>query len=320
MVYIHGGAFLSGGSSLDIYGPDYLLMSDVVIVTFNYRVGPLGFLYLNDKSLNVPGNAGLKDQLMVLKFVKENIKNFGGDCENVTLFGHSAGGGSVNYHCLSERSKGLFHKAIIMSGSVLCPWALAPQRDWAQRLAKLCGFEGNQDDEKEILEFLQNIEASKMIKVQRAVIRPEEIGKVSYAFAPHVESYTSNDTFISHHPLDLVRSAWSNEIDILIGGTSDEGLMFIETMRDFPNLLPSLKLENLLPAEVGNFSSDDPVRLSFARKLLQTYYSSSAAGISDPNKDELAFCKVITSNLSSSSSSSFFSPLQINKFPFTASK
>lgn len=291
MVYIVGGAFYGGGSSLDIYGPDYILMSDVVLVTFNYRVGPHGFLSLNDESLEIPGNAGLKDQLMVLKFVKENIKNFGGDSDNITLFGHSAGGCSVSWHCVSERSKGLFHKAIIMSGCVMNPWAFTPHRDWARRLAKACGYEGDKDDDKDLLEFLQNTDPSKMVQVQRTILRPDEAGKISFAFAPHAEPQ-SNETFISCRPIDLVRAAWSHDIDILVGGTSDEGLMYLETLKDMPNLLPSFKLENVLPAEVGNLSADDPIRLQFAEKLLQTYYSSSA-GITDPKKDELAYCKVI---------------------------
>lgn len=292
MVYIHGGAYYGGNSSLEIYAPDYILMSDVVLVTFNYRVGPHGFLYSNNRHLEVPGNAGLKDQLMVLNFVKENIKNFGGDSENITLFGHSAGGGSVSWHCVSERSKGLFHRAIIMSGCVLNPWAFTPHRDWAQRLAKACGYEGNQEDEKDVLEYLQSVDPSKMVQVQRTILRPEEFGKIIFAFAPHTEPYISSNTFISRRPIDLVGSAWSNDIDILIGGTTDEGLLYLEYLKDMPNLLPSLKLENLLPAEVGELSSDDPIRLRFAEKLLQTYYTSSA-GISDPKKDELAFCKVI---------------------------
>lgn len=72
-----------------MYGPDYLLQKDVILVTFNYRVGPLGFLSFTDPEVGIPGNAGLKDQVFALKWVKKNIANFGGDPENVTIFGQS---------------------------------------------------------------------------------------------------------------------------------------------------------------------------------------------------------------------------------------
>lgn len=300
MVYIHGGAFWGGGSHLDTYSPDFLLMSDIVLVTFNYRVGPLGFLFLNDPKLEVPGNAGLKDQQKVLKFVRENIKNFGGDPDNVTLFGHSAGGCSVSWHCVSESSRGLFHRAIIMSGCVLNQWALTPTRDWAVRLAKAVGYDGSDEDEKSLLEFLQKADPVKMIEVQKSLIRPEEFGKISFAFSPHIEPYTSANTFISERPIDLLqRSVWSNDIDILIGGTSDEGLMYLETLRDMPGFLASYQLKNVVPVEI-TLSSDDPIRLRFAEKLRKIYYSSSLDSTSSqenndgcPTKDELAFCKVI---------------------------
>lgn len=83
LFYIHGGGFYSGSGSTELLGPDFLLMADVVVVTINYRLGALGFLNLKDKELNVPGNAGLKDQLLAMKFVKSNIRNFGGDPNNI---------------------------------------------------------------------------------------------------------------------------------------------------------------------------------------------------------------------------------------------
>lgn len=105
MFYIHGGGN-SGSNSTSLYGPDFLLLSDVVLVIINFRYGPFGFTSFNDKSLNVPGNAGMKDQLMALKFVKNNIHQFGGDPNNITLFGHSSGSVCVNLHCVSEQSHG----------------------------------------------------------------------------------------------------------------------------------------------------------------------------------------------------------------------
>lgn len=65
------------------------MQKDVILVTFNYRIGPLGFLNLNDSKLNIPGNAGLKDQVLALKLIQRNIMNFGGDAQQVTVFGHS---------------------------------------------------------------------------------------------------------------------------------------------------------------------------------------------------------------------------------------
>lgn len=97
------------------------MSKDVVIVTVAYRLGALGFLSLDDPQLNVPGNAGLKDQIMALRWVQQNIEAFGGDSNNITLFGESAGGASTHFLALSPQTEGLIHKAIVMSGSVLCP-------------------------------------------------------------------------------------------------------------------------------------------------------------------------------------------------------
>lgn len=84
--------------------PHYLMDKDVILVTFNYRVGPLGFLSTQDAV--VPGNMGMKDQSMALKWIKENIKDFGGNPDSITITGLSAGGASVHYHYLSPLSKG----------------------------------------------------------------------------------------------------------------------------------------------------------------------------------------------------------------------
>ncbi|CAA9998704.1 unnamed protein product [Nesidiocoris tenuis] len=103
LVAIHGGGFQNGFSHMQ--EPDYLMdRDDLILVTFNYRLGILGFLSLGDEYL--PGNYGLKDQVLALRWIKENIGSFGGDANKITLLGCSAGGASVHYHVLSPLSKG----------------------------------------------------------------------------------------------------------------------------------------------------------------------------------------------------------------------
>ena len=118
MVWIHGGSFI-GGAGSDYDPSDLVADGNVVVVTLNYRLGAFGFLALPslaDESGNIPGNYGLADQQAALRWVQQNIANFGGDPNNVTLFGESAGGSSVSDQLASPLAKGLFHKAIIESG------------------------------------------------------------------------------------------------------------------------------------------------------------------------------------------------------------
>ncbi|XP_020440072.2 bile salt-activated lipase isoform X1 [Corvus cornix cornix] len=145
MVFIYGGAFLVGGSQganfLDNYlydGEEIAVRGNVIVVTVNYRLGPLGFLSTGDE--NLPGNYGLKDQHMAIAWVKRNIKAFGGDPDNITIFGESAGAVSVSLQTLSPKNKGLFKRAISQSGVGVCSWAI--QRDplfWAKKLGEKVG-------------------------------------------------------------------------------------------------------------------------------------------------------------------------------------
>ena len=126
MVFIHGGGFVYGSSTLSLYNPMYLMDRDVVLVTFNYRLNALGktshasdcnlFLFsfsslyyfesgfLSTEDSDYPGNMGLLDQVAAFKWVKENIVHFGGNPELITIFGQSAGGASVNMHLVSPHS------------------------------------------------------------------------------------------------------------------------------------------------------------------------------------------------------------------------
>ncbi|XP_070551779.1 carboxylesterase 4A-like [Ptychodera flava] len=116
MVWIHGGAFYVGAGSEHFYdGTALAAIGDVIIVTFNYRIGAFGFFVTGDE--HATGNYGFLDQIEALKWVQENIAAFGGDASRVTVFGESAGSMSAEFLMLSPLADGLFHRAIMQSGT-----------------------------------------------------------------------------------------------------------------------------------------------------------------------------------------------------------
>ncbi|XP_020491720.1 carboxyl ester lipase, tandem duplicate 2 [Labrus bergylta] len=141
MVWIYGGGFLAGGSMganfLDNYlydGQEIADRGNVIVVTLGYRVGTLGFLSTGDSDL--PGNFGLWDQQAAIAWVHRNIRSFGGDPNNITLFGESAGGASVSFQTLTPHNKGMIRRAISQSGVALCPWAINKNpRRYAEEIA-----------------------------------------------------------------------------------------------------------------------------------------------------------------------------------------
>lgn len=166
MVFIHGGAFLNGSNDKLMYGPDNLMNDDVVLVVINYRLGLLGFLSLKDPSLGVTGNMGFKDMVLALKWVQENIKDYNGDPNNVTIFGESAGSASVHLLMLSPLAKGLFHKVIAQSGSALNGWSRC-EKNVAEQAAPATGCESK--NEKEILDHFRTIPVEKLWDGQRVL-------------------------------------------------------------------------------------------------------------------------------------------------------
>ncbi|XP_073820608.1 alpha-Esterase-8 [Musca autumnalis] len=271
MVWIYGGGFQMGEASRDLYSPDYLMMENVVLVTISYRLGPLGFLCLNDETCDVPGNAGLKDQVLALKWVKNNCHFFGGDPNNITLFGESAGGASAHYLMLTEQTKGLFHKAVVMSGSVLSPWANIPHLDWAYRLAKATGYNGENND-KSVLAHLRHVKPRTMLKICDKLLTMEERlhKRLNFGFGPCVEPYKTHHTVIPTEPLEMLRNNWGNSIPLLIGGNSFEGLLMFPEVRKYPDLLNNLGDGECLPPLDAQLGPEK--RMEYGRMLKQLYF------------------------------------------------
>ncbi|KAK9875469.1 hypothetical protein WA026_007861 [Henosepilachna vigintioctopunctata] len=243
MVWIHGGGFTRGSNSSKLNGPGYLMTEDVILVTINYRLGVLGFICLEDEHLGVTGNAGLKDQVMALKWVRENIISFGGDPNNVTVFGQSAGGASVHFLTLSPLAKGLFHKVIIQSGSALNSWASG-----VRGVKHICEYmKTEENDEFKILNILQNMTVKELLSIQKNI--PDRIlAGFQRFFAPVVEK-PSKDAFIYEEPEHLLKSGNYNKVPIIIGTTSNEAV-FHRGARVFEGLRWSFDCKLEIPLDL----------------------------------------------------------------------
>uniref|UniRef100_A0A182PSD7 Carboxylic ester hydrolase n=1 Tax=Anopheles epiroticus TaxID=199890 RepID=A0A182PSD7_9DIPT len=222
MVYIHGGGFLSGSGDSFLYDPVHFVEQRVVIVTFNYRLGPLGFLSFPEAGIE--GNAGLKDQLLVLQWVQQNITQFGGDPSNVTLFGESAGAKAAYLHYLSPVSRKYFHRVICQSGVACSDFALqVVPSGKARKLAMCVGFEGSSDHEA--LAILLNAPAKELFKHQLATLADSERHEeLQFPFRPVIER-PHPGAIVVQHPLVALQTELDPPIPLITGCNSGEGMV-----------------------------------------------------------------------------------------------
>ncbi|XP_068155848.1 esterase B1 [Drosophila tropicalis] len=272
IVWIYGGGFQKGEASRDVYSPDYFMKQPVILITFNYRLGALGFLSLKDPKLDVPGNAGLKDQVQALRWISQNIAHFNGDPNNITVFGESAGAASTNILMCTEQTRGLFHKAIIQSGCALNEWAKAPDLNFPYRLAKQVGYKGSQKD-SDVLEFLNKMSARQIAKVDQDTITKDEMRSfLLFAFGPVVEPYEAEHCVVPKRHKDMLMNAWGNDIPLIIGGNSFEGLFSHQLVSGDPWALENF--HNIPPREVKDASTHEELE-QLVRKLKEAYFGNA---------------------------------------------
>jgi len=219
MVWIHGGGFTAGSGSTAIYDGQHLARrGDVVVVTINYRLGALGYLYnpaLADGGDQYSGNYGMRDQVTALRWVRDHIAAFGGDPGNVTIFGESAGGMSVGVLLGAAEAEGLFHRAIPQSGAGHHSLPLDTAAEVGRRFCAV--LEVSPDD----AETLRSVPAQDVLDAQNALMADPETaaltGRYLMAFSPVVEG-----GFLETLPIEAVRSGRSKDVDLLCGTIEDE--------------------------------------------------------------------------------------------------
>ncbi|CAK6433498.1 unnamed protein product [Pipistrellus nathusii] len=224
MIWIYGGGFLMGSTqelnffnNYEFEGEEITTLGNVILVTFNYRLGPLGFLSTGDAHL--PGNFGLRDQHMAIAWVKRNIAAFGGDPNNISIVGESAGGASVSLQTLSPYNKGLIQRAISQSSVALSPWAI--QKDplsWAKRIAKKVGCP--LDDTTKLAKCLKVTNPRALTLAYKIPLVGKQYPIVNYlGLVPVVDG-----DFIPDDPINLYANA--ADIDYMAGTNNMDSYQF----------------------------------------------------------------------------------------------
>lgn len=225
MVWLHGGGYAAGsGQELPSYdGSNLAKNGDVVVVTLNHRLNALGFLDLSafgDKYAK-SGNAGLLDLVAALQWVNKNIASFGGDAQNVTIFGQSGGGGKVSTLLATPSAKGLFHKAIIQSGSMLRTMEATYSRRIGTAVVEELGLKPSQLDQLQTIPYEKLLAAGETaIKKVKEQAEKEGISSFIFGWAPTVDG-----DVLPAHPFDPQAPAQSKDIPVMIGTTLHEFTM-----------------------------------------------------------------------------------------------
>lgn len=240
-VYFYGGAFTEGSASMiDYDGGNFASRNDVVVVTVNYRLGALGFLATSNLT---DGSQGIQDQILALKWVNQHITSFGGDADNVTIFGQSAGGQSVVALLSSTAAKGLFSSAIIQSSPFDLPWYTRGvyQEYIAPAVAKAVGCD-SKDDEQDMLSCLRSAPALKYLDnstdfsdaqdtiaddVSKNYLHTSPILAGIEPFMPIVDDTGSGVINGQFHTL-LKTGSLPNYVPTMITSTTDEAYAFID--------------------------------------------------------------------------------------------
>ena len=232
MVWIYGGGFVNGGSSPDVYSGSQFAKQGIVFVSFNYRLGRFGYfahpaLTKADADGGLLGNYAYMDQIAALKWVQRNIGAFGGDPANVTVFGESAGGGSVHMLLTSPMAKGLFAKAVVESGGgrggVIGARTVHDVEPTGVAFAKANGIEG---DGSEALAALRALPQEKLVNGLNMASMGAAAG--TYAGGPMLDG-----EIVVENPDDAYRAGRNAKVPVMIGANSmDIGFAFAKTMNE----------------------------------------------------------------------------------------
>jgi carboxylesterase type B len=219
---VHGGGLQFGSGEPDPLGPELIIQEDVIVVAFNYRLNALGFLSTADR--HSPGNYALKDIILALQWVRDNIESFGGNPNDVTISGSSGGAVAAHALVLSQATTGLFHKAIISSGSMSSAWAFQSQpRVQAENLARNLGLFYRNNEE--LVAQLRQVSIERLMNAVGGLNADTHIIFSPMDFIVSDDPVDSPEQRLFTAPIEtLIRRGNINRVPLLTGYTSDENL------------------------------------------------------------------------------------------------
>lgn len=222
LVWIHGGGFVIGSSSQPIYDGCHLARrGEVVVVSINYRLGAFGFLNLKEVTngkIPATGNEGLMDQIAGLAWVRDNIATFGGDPQNVTIFGESAGGMSIGALLSLPQAKGLFHKAIPQSGAGHTANTKAQAVRVAEAVLVACELKDP--------DALRQADAKLLLRAQARLAANKVPGHTIVEISGRPFCPTIDDSYMTNLPIDAIRKGAAKGVALMTGTTTEEWKLF----------------------------------------------------------------------------------------------
>lgn len=268
---IHGGAFKMGSGDCDRLGPELMIQQNVIYVSMNYRLSVLGFLNSGDRFS--PGNYGLKDVIFVLRWVKRNIAAFGGNSDDVTIQGISAGGMIVHALVLSRAANGLFNKAISQSGSMFTTDAFnySPKASLEKLARKLNIFYTNTDN---LIMQLRRVSMSRLITAANVFDKEPPAMYETGEFVPSLDPFDSLEVrVLTNTPNNLMRNGNINRVPLILGFMSVEQLEDINKIDEYPGIVERfVQNPNLLIPQIWNLTPGSPQALQVIRAILDMYF------------------------------------------------
>lgn len=282
--FIHGGGYAAGSTAIGEFGPERLMdTKKVILVMAQYRLGVFGFLATGDEAS--PGNYGMKDQVMALNWIQRNIEHFGGDPKRVTLMGQSAGGSAVQWHMMSPLTKGLFSRAVSMSGSALGFWHYNyDPLDLARRQAAAVGVpDAHQISTADMVAYLKKVDALKLAKSIDSLKFFHVYHTTTYG--PVVEKFVNSETFMVEDPRDLWAAGKYHQVPYVMGFVPNEGAFVANAIAN-NSMLEEMndRSRSIIPQFVGAHTNPLSVQM-----LKETFFpdGSNERWLTDDNLYEL---------------------------------